>query len=149
MHSNQKRRATITTFEFNRLRHRFFTNSVKLVVTVLMVSLHVNAYAFDDNCEGPEGSTYVEACLLTKRIDEMDKKLNIKYQEIIKGYKKDKLTKETKLLIEAQRAWIQYRDKLCEFEDMALGGINSISFARCKARLTETRLNELNELGAN
>ncbi len=120
---------------------------MKLRITLLLAAFYTSAFAFDDNCEGTSGSTYVEACLLSKSTDEMDKQLNAKYQQIIKMYKESKSTEEVKLLVEAQRAWIRYRDKVCEFEDHAFGGINSISWARCKARITETRLKELNEFG--
>lgn len=122
---------------------------MKTILAIALLVLHPIAHAFDDNCEGTPGSTYVEACNLSKSIDEMDKQLNAKYQKVLKMYQKDKANNYAKLLIEAQRAWIRYRDRVCEFEDQAFGGINSISWARCKARITETRLNELNEFGAN
>ena len=114
----------------------------------ILVVLTLNSFAFaSDDCEEPEGSSYVEGCHLTQSIAEMDKQLNVKYKKIVKMYKSKNLTDEIKLLVEAQRAWIVYRDKVCEFENHAFGGINSISWARCKARITETRLNELNEFG--
>jgi uncharacterized protein YecT (DUF1311 family) len=119
---------------------------MKIILAIVLITLSTLALAADD-CEGTSGSTYVEGCHLGKSIAEMDKQLNVKYQQMIKMYKDSNSTVESKLLVEAQRAWIRYRDKVCEFEDHAFGGANSISRATCKARITETRLKELNEFG--
>jgi len=118
---------------------------MKIILIIFLFALNFNSFAADE-CEGPEGSSYVEGCRLKQSIGEMDKKLNVQYQKIIKMYKKDNATETVKLLVEAQRAWIQYRDKVCEFENVAYGGANSISWGRCKARITESRLNELEEI---
>ncbi|MGZ4970076.1 MAG: lysozyme inhibitor LprI family protein [Methylobacter sp.] len=120
---------------------------MKIIIALVLISLQPIAFADDKECEGTSGSTYVEGCLLGKSIAEMDKQLNIKYQRIIKMYKESNATEEIKLLVEAQRAWIRYRDKVCEFEDHVFGGANSISWVRCKARITETRLKEFNAFG--
>jgi uncharacterized protein YecT (DUF1311 family) len=120
---------------------------MKVLIAFILITLQSIAFASDD-CGEPEGSSLVEGCHLNKQIGEMDKQLNIQYQKIIKMYKKVNSTVDVNNLIAAQRAWIVYRDKVCDFEDHAYGGINSISWVRCKARITETRLKELNELDA-
>lgn len=122
---------------------------MKALLSVALFALSSLAFAFDDDCEGTSGSTYVEACNLEKSVREMDKQLNSKYQEILTMYQKRKATASVKSLVDAQRAWIRYRDKVCTFEDKAFGGIVGISWIRCKARITETRLNELSEFDTN
>ncbi|PKD40566.1 hypothetical protein CWO84_09810 [Methylomonas sp. Kb3] len=75
-------------------------------------------------------------------MSELDAELNVEYRRILDSHPKDRFPKENELLVEAQRAWIRYRDKVCDFEDQAIGGAYSISLMRCKARITENRLNE-------
>ncbi len=123
---------------------------MKYILTLMLITAHVPAFAFDDNedCDAGSGSTYSQACFASKEANKADKQLNAKYQQILRIYKKAKADKEIKLLVEAQRAWIRYRDKVCDFENQAFGGINSISWVRCKARITTARLSELNEFGS-
>lgn len=118
--------------------------SMKVTFLIMLFTLNTIAYAADD-CDETTGTTFDDACILSKRVDELDKQLNVKYQQVIKEYKKSNSDSYVKLLIEAQRAWIRYRDKVCEFENEAIGGINAISYVRCKERITQTRLNEFND----
>lgn len=126
---------------------------MRLTVLVVLLLVSGATFAFDDDCGDPDsGTTYVAACLLSKQIREMDKQLNVLYRRLLERYQSEQarkdpqLRKEAKLLVDAQRAWIRYRDKVCDFENEAIGGINAISWARCKARITETRLGELKEI---
>ncbi len=118
------------------------------ILAITFLSICTSAYAFDDDekCDPDSGTTYSQACVASQAGNKADKQLNAKYKKILSMYKKHKAEKEIKLLVAAQRAWIQYRDKVCEFEDQAFGGINSISWGKCVARITETRLSELNEI---
>lgn len=126
---------------------------MRLAVLAFLLSLSSAVFAFDDDCGDPDsGTTYVQACLLSKEIREMDTELNVLYRRLRESYRSEEarkdpeIRKEAKLLVEAQRAWIRYRDAVCNFEDAHNGGINSISWTRCEARITETRLKELREL---
>ena len=95
---------------------------------------------FAEDCDGTEGSTRWEACLVAQDTKKIETQLNNKYKELSNSYKENGFVKVRKMLIEAERAWISYRDKTCEFENEAIGGINSISWARCNYRLTKERL---------
>lgn len=106
---------------------------------------------FADDCGSlHEGSTRWGGCLLHQDTQELEYQLNEKYKTILKGYKETGSVQERKMLIEAERAWVAFRDKTCEFENQAIGGINSISWARCYYRLTKERLeyfeNDINGL---
>lgn len=116
---------------------------MKVTFLILLFTLNNFAFAADD-CDVTTGTTFDDGCLVSKRVDELDKQLNVKYQQVIKEYKKSNSDAYVKLLIETQRAWIRYRDKVCEFENEAIGGINGISGIRCIERITETRLYEFN-----
>jgi uncharacterized protein YecT (DUF1311 family) len=123
---------------------------MRLTIFAFLLAVSGAALAFDDDCGDPDsGTTYVQACLLSKQIREMNIELNVLYRRLLEPYqseqarKSSQLRKEAKLLVESQRAWISYRDKVCDFENEAFGGINSISWTRCEVRITETRLKEL------
>jgi uncharacterized protein YecT (DUF1311 family) len=116
------------------------------VVSLLLISESVFAFDDDEDCKGESGTSYAQACVATQTGRALDKRLNIQYKKIVATYKNQKLDKELKLLVSAQRAWIVYRDKVCEFENQEKGGANSMSWSQCIARLTATRLNELNEI---
>ncbi|MGZ4924197.1 MAG: lysozyme inhibitor LprI family protein [Halobacteriota archaeon] len=96
--------------------------------------------------EWPDTSTHFEACIIGIETRQLDAKLNAEYQEVLAKYKQLGSNKERKLLIEAQRAWIGYRDKTCDFENEMGGGIDSISWIRCDKRLTHERLQYLSDL---
>lgn len=120
---------------------------MKSIYSVLLLLVCSSAFAFDDeDCKGESGTTRSQACVATQTGRALDRKLNVKYKKVVATYKEQGLDKELRLLTAAQRAWIVYRDKLCEFENQAIGGSNSLSWSHCIARLTETRLNELNEI---
>jgi uncharacterized protein YecT (DUF1311 family) len=93
-------------------------------------------------CEGPETSSRFEACVLNKQTEDLDAKLNIKYQELLRLAPTFSPSAKN-ALIESERAWIRYRDKTCDFQQQFLDGINSISWARCMNLLTNERLKYL------
>ncbi|MBK6850376.1 MAG: DUF1311 domain-containing protein [Burkholderiales bacterium] len=120
---------------------------MKSIFSVFLLLVCCSTFAFnDEDCNGESGTTRSQACVATQTGRVLDRKLNVKYKKIVATYKEQGLDKELRLLTAAQRAWIVYRDKLCEFENQAIGGSNSVSWSHCIARLTETRLNELNEI---
>ena len=101
---------------------------------ILILTAYAQCVFSDDKtttevCEGPETSTRFEACVLNKQTVDLDAKLNIKYQELLR-LAPTFSPSEKSAFIDSERAWIRYRDKTCDFEQQFLGGINSISWAR-------------------
>lgn len=78
-----------------------------------------------------------------KSFAEADKKLNDAYRQISDRLKDDAASK--KLLVDAQRAWIAFRDAECNFQggppDTA-GTIYSMVVAGCQESLTNSRLKD-------
>ncbi|MFM2121123.1 MAG: hypothetical protein RL722_2591 [Pseudomonadota bacterium] len=105
------------------------------------------ANAGDDTygCDAPDTSTRFEACLTRRATAEADKRLNATYQLILTQYDKSGEEKSRTALVDAQRAWIRYRDKTCQFENEEYGGAYSISEARCLSRLVNERLEYLSQ----
>ena len=115
-------------------------NAKKTFLAVISISLCISAFA--DGCnDWPEGSSMNEGCKLNEETATFDAKLNKVYSEIIKSYAS--LPDQKKKLVEAEVAWIKYRDKTCDFENQ---GINGIGSARCFNRLTKERVEYLERL---
>jgi uncharacterized protein YecT (DUF1311 family) len=119
-----------------------------LALTFLLVMTSPSrAAAANDatGCEGPDTSTYYEACVLSNETKALDVELNQSYQKLLASRKSPSSAKQRQALIEAQRMWIRYRDKTCEFENEENGGINSISWVRCQNRMVRERLKYLKD----
>ncbi|HEX9390228.1 MAG TPA: lysozyme inhibitor LprI family protein [Usitatibacteraceae bacterium] len=96
-------------------------------------------------CDGPDTSTAFESCTLSKQTAELDLKLNKIYKKLLDDAAA-KVPSAKQALVEAQRAWIVYRDKTCAFQQYFLGGINSINAVRCDNALTAERLKYFEDL---
>jgi uncharacterized protein YecT (DUF1311 family) len=79
--------------------------------------------------------------------EEADKALNQTYQQLQSTLGSDQQEK----LVAAQRAWIEYRDKNCDFEvRRSIGGTGYPAYlSGCLERMTEKRTIELQRLQAN
>ena len=79
-----------------------------------------------------------------KAFDEADAKLNDAYKQIEGRLKDDAASK--KLLVDAQRAWIAFRDAECNFQGgprAEAGSMYPMVVASCQAALTNGRLKDL------
>ncbi|MCL2590676.1 MAG: lysozyme inhibitor LprI family protein [Betaproteobacteria bacterium] len=115
--------------------------NLSAISLIPLLLLCMPAFAEDqEQCEGPDTSTYHEVCVLSKETKAIDAELNKTYQAILKQYKKDGLMKQHKLLVEAQRAWVKFMNANCEFENEEIGGIYSISWIVCNNKMTSERL---------
>lgn len=108
-----------------------------------------NLYAADHVCEGPVGSTRVEACLLSKQNEMLSKQADGLYKQVQDVYKKSESVEESQLLADTERAWRDYRDSVCAYEDVANSGTYGISWQRCNLRMLEERVQYLQELLSN
>lgn len=92
------------------------------------------------NCNSPQTTLEMKVCA-GNSYQKADRKLNQVYRQL-----KPKLgASQQKRLINAQRAWIQFRDKSCAFEGaFAEGGtLEPVLKTSCLARVTEQRVKDL------
>lgn len=108
-----------------------------------------NLYAADPACEGPEGSTRVEVCRLSKQNEKLSKQADGLYKKVQNIYKKSESVEESQLLADTERAWCDYRYSVCAYEDVANSGTYGISWQRCNLRMLEERVQYLQELLSN
>lgn len=75
-------------------------------------------------------------------LKQADKKLNAEYKKIEARLQDDPDTK--KLLVEAQRKWIAFRDAECKFQASGVegGSVYPDILAACEAGLTEARVQD-------
>jgi uncharacterized protein YecT (DUF1311 family) len=92
------------------------------------------------NCANPNSNVEYKECAYRAYVAS-DKKLNQVYKQIISTL----AGKEKQHLIDAQLAWIKYRDSNCDFEIYrSLGGTGYGGFlSNCLERMTSTRTKEL------
>jgi uncharacterized protein YecT (DUF1311 family) len=84
----------------------------------------------------------LDACAGAAR-DKADAALNAVYKQIVARLNDDGA--KTKRLIEAEKAWIAFRDAECAFanSDTEGGSIHSMEVTLCEEKLTTTRTQEL------
>ncbi|OCQ94705.1 hypothetical protein BCD67_04375 [Oscillatoriales cyanobacterium USR001] len=122
------------------------TNSLLLATLTLSSAVAVYGQAQNVRCN-PSGSTIEMRKCASDSYKAADKKLNEVYQKYI-----SKMSGERKnRLIEAQRAWIVFRDTTCSFEGAeALGGtLEPLLVTSCLGRVTNERTAYLEKYFAN
>ncbi|MBF9195278.1 lysozyme inhibitor LprI family protein [Microvirga terrestris] len=106
------------------------------IVLLAMLFLSPAARAGDD-CKG-ETQSEMNMCAEHK-FEKADKAMNERYTKLMKRLDRDDQGK----LRDAQRAWISYRDKVCDFETSGLGSVRPMIFAGCMTMLTELHIRYL------
>lgn len=98
----------------------------------------------------PEGSAMHTGRTAQLRFAAADKQLNDTYQKLLKAMPEDEADHyPRKVVVEAQRAWIRYRDASCALHGELNGGVRMWKSAKavlCKADTTEKRTAELEQL---
>ncbi len=98
----------------------------------------------------PEGSAMHTGRTAQLRYAVADKRLNDTYQKLLKAMPEDESDHyPRKVVVEAQRAWIRYRDASCAVHGELNGGARMWKSAQnmtCKADATEKRTTELEQL---
>ncbi|RWC63060.1 MAG: DUF1311 domain-containing protein [Mesorhizobium sp.] len=116
-----------------------------LATLILATSLLAGVARAADDCANAQDQTTMNECA-GKDFTAADKKLNDAYKQIEARLKDDAASK--KLLVEAQRAWVAFRDTECKFQggpiDMA-GTIYPMVVANCQTSLTNDRLKDFHE----
>lgn len=123
----------------------------------LIVGLMLPLAALADNdCKDedwPEGSAMHAGCIARLEFATADRQLNEVYKNLLAVMPPDEPDHyPKKTLVEAQRAWIKYRDASCALEAELTEGVRmwkSVNYVDCKARLTAKRTEELKALLAN
>ncbi len=89
----------------------------------------------------PDGNTLEMRQCAADQYAIADQKLNQTYQQLIRQLS----TQRKQRLIEAQRAWISFRDKTCEFESSQMLGGSAEPLLRttCLTRVTQQRVQDL------
>ena len=111
---------------------------ISLLFVVLIISkasLAAGPMKIED-CPAPDTSTMFDACVNEVQTAELNLKLTKKIQDLLRGAS----AYEKKALIDSQKAWVNYREKTCIYQQAARGGIVSINLVRCTRDLTEERL---------
>jgi uncharacterized protein YecT (DUF1311 family) len=92
------------------------------------------------NCANPTSNIEYKECAYRAYVAS-DKKLNQVYRQVVSTL----MAKEKQHLIDAQLAWIEYRDSNCDFEIyQSLGGTGYGGFlSNCRERMTKARTQEL------
>ncbi len=95
------------------------------------------------DCKDPTSTIEINFCL-SKAYEAADRRLNQSYRQATRSMGQA----QKDLLIDAQLAWIEYRDKGCEAEVFSSrGGTGFTGFlSTCLTRVTEARTAELNQL---
>ncbi|MEC4985607.1 MAG: lysozyme inhibitor LprI family protein [Oscillatoria sp. PMC 1068.18] len=94
------------------------------------------------NCNNPQTQSEMNQCAAIASRNS-DRQLNQVYQQLLPRLSSSRKQK----LIQAQRAWITFRDTSCEFErsEFAGGSIEPAIYNGCLANLTQRRTQELEQ----
>ena len=113
------------------------------LVTLILAATFLASAARADDCVDPPNQLAMNECA-GKAFDEADKKLNDAYRQMAGRLNNDAATK--KLLVDAQRAWIAFRDAECTFQpSRASGGsMHPLLVSNCRTELTKARTERLN-----
>lgn len=117
-----------------------------LMSTVSTIALGLNGAAIAQtnikvNCRNPQSQYELNFCA-DQSAKVADRQLNRAYQKV---YATLKGTPRESQLVDAQRAWIQFRDTNCAFErDRYKGGsISPLIYSSCVERLSKQRTQDL------
>lgn len=114
---------------------------MKHFIVILLCTILLSFPIANANCK-PNPQTTVEMVECAERdYKKADTQLNKAYKDIIKGLK----GQYKKNMIQAELAWIQYRDKNCTYESALYEGgtMRPLIGLGCMTRMTKARTQEL------
>ena len=112
------------------------------LATLMLAAPLLAGVARADDCANAQDQATMDQCA-GKNFDAADKKLNDAYKQIQARFKDDAASK--KLLVDAQRAWVAFRDAECKFQGGPIGMAGSVYpmvVANCQTSLTNDRLKD-------
>ena len=113
------------------------------LATLILAVAPLAGAARADDCANAQDQATMDECA-GKDFEAADKKLNDAYRQIMDRLKGDAASK--KLLVDAQRDWIAFRDAECAFQGgppETAGSVRPMVVANCRAGLTNLRLKDL------
>ena len=116
-----------------------------LATLLLAAPLFAGVARAADDCANASDQATLDACA-GKDFDAADKKLNDAYKQITDRLKDNAGSK--KLLVDAQRAWVAFRDAECNFQGgppETAGSVRPMVVANCQAGLTTLRLKDFQD----
>jgi uncharacterized protein YecT (DUF1311 family) len=132
--------------------------NMKLITSffLYLISIHLPTTSYGatyDPCETQRNTIEINDCA-SKEFQTIDLQLNTAYQELIKNLKNDDSDKERnqearKLLITAQRNWVQFRKNDCDgvYKLNEGGTIRTAMYFKCMTGRTQQRIKELEDWG--
>jgi uncharacterized protein YecT (DUF1311 family) len=111
-------------------------------VTLALLFLSAPAFAAEKDCGEMRTQMEINACE-GQKFKKADASLNAAYAKL-----SAKVSAEGKAkLVEAQRAWIKYRDAQCAFETLGTinGSIHPLEVAQCETELTKEQTKRLDK----
>lgn len=112
------------------------------ILIAAAVVLAMPAFAFaKDKCADAEDQATMNQCA-DAAFKKSDAKLNTLYKQIESRLKDDPDTK--KLLVQAQRDWVKFRDAECDFQTAgaAGGSVMPMLISMCMDSLTQSRIKD-------
>ncbi|MBA1158094.1 lysozyme inhibitor LprI family protein [Microvirga mediterraneensis] len=108
-----------------------------LPLAILVIIAASSTARAEDFCEGT--TQYDMNMCAGREFEKTDKAMNERYAKLMKRLDPEDQVK----LRQAQKAWVSYRQKMCEFEASGLGTVRSTIFAGCLTFITEGRIKYL------
>lgn len=115
---------------------------MRIAILAAAATLATPAFAFAaDNCADAQDQATLNHCA-DAAFKQSDRKLNELYKEMETRLADDADTK--KLLVQAQRDWVRFRDAECDFQTSAAAGgsILPMLVAQCRDGLTQSRIQD-------
>lgn len=112
----------------------------RLLYSLLLIGCAGHSYALD--CTKAVTTPDINECTSIEQ-KKVEDKLNKVYQGIVKPLEGD----EKKTLVEAQRAWVKFREADCNavYQRWIDGTVRNVMFISCMQDRAETRIKELQE----
>jgi uncharacterized protein YecT (DUF1311 family) len=110
------------------------------LIAVLSSAWLFSLSATAEDCDQlKQGSTLWAGCNNYKAFEAADKDLNDAYRKLTTVLNQPSWGEAKQKLIAAQRAWIVFRDKECEFSQELIGGANHVNQSECMVDMTKER----------
>ena len=113
-----------------------------ILVTSVLMAIAPMAVALAQDCANATSQMAMNVCA-DQAYRKTDAELNAVYSQINGRLKQDK--EATKLLVNAQKAWLAFREAECTFSTSASvqGSVYPMLVAQCRGGMTSKRIDEL------
>jgi uncharacterized protein YecT (DUF1311 family) len=107
------------------------------------------AAAASTDCSNATTTGAMEQCAATEQ-KAVEAKLNTTYQRTLKAFDGQEDAKAKQMLVEAQRAWIKFREADCKavYQKWGDGTIRGLMYIGCMQQRAEQRIKELDDFAS-